>query len=156
MNDSIERRLESIVARVVRPVRASQSWKRTIHEELMVHVTTVFDEELGRLGGERAAFRATRDRFGVDDDLESQLQECVPRLERWLLISEREILMSRWFWLAAVVAVAVGPALVLPAAAKFRDHGELLWVPMAIGLLITFAGLGGVGYGVVQRFVRSV
>jgi hypothetical protein len=41
-----ESRLESIVAQVVRPVWASPSRKRLIQEELMVHVTSVFDEEL--------------------------------------------------------------------------------------------------------------
>ena len=65
----------------------------------MVHVTTVFDEELDRLGDEEAAFQATRERFGIEEELGSQLQDCIPQLERWLLISEREILMSRWFWL---------------------------------------------------------
>jgi hypothetical protein len=155
VNDSIERRLDSIVDRVVGPVRASRSWKRFIHEELCSHVQSVFHEEMARLGNEQAAFQATRERFGVEDELEFELQACVPRLERWLLLSERDIIMSRWFWWAALFAVFFGPAIVLPALAKFRDHGELLFFPLTLGILITLAGLGGVLYGVVKRFANS-
>ena len=155
MNESIHDQLDAIVGCAIRPVSASASRKRMIREELLAHVTAVFDEELARLGDEQAAVNETARRFGIAAELESQLQASVPWLDRFFLISEREILMSRWFWLAAVFAVFFGPAMLLPALAKFRDHGELLWVPMAIGLLITFAGLGGIGYGVMQRFVRS-
>ena len=155
MNLSIERRLEGIVAQVVRPIWASPSHKRLIHEELMMHVTSVFDEELDRLGDEEAAFQATRERFGVESELGSQLQDCIPRLERWLLISEREVLMSRWFWSLAVVAVAVGPGFVLPAVAKYNTEGIMTWGFFLLGLSITIAGIGALGYGVGERLTRS-
>ena len=89
----------------------------------------MFDEELDRLGDEEAALEATRERFGVEAELGSQLQACIPQLERWLLLSEREILMSRWFWLVAVIAVFVGPALVMPAVALYQQQGHLELVP---------------------------
>jgi hypothetical protein len=155
VNDSIDCRLDSIVDRVVAPVRASRSWKRFIHEELCSHVQSVFHEEMARPGNEQAAFQATRERFGVEDELEFELQACVPRLERWLLISEREILMSRWFWLVAVIAVFVGPALVMPAVAHFQQQGVMPWAPLMLGVAITLAGVGGVGYGIARRFVKS-
>ena len=151
----IESRLERIVALAVGPLWASRAQKRMIQEELLAHVTSVFEEELDRLGDEDAAFQETRSRFGIGEELESQLQQSVPLLERFLLVSEREVLMSRWFWLVAVFAVFFGPAIVLPALAKLRDHGELLWLPLVVGILITFAGLGGVGYGIVRRFVST-
>jgi hypothetical protein len=155
MNESIERRLERIIERAVRPISASRSRKSAIHEELVVHVTSVFDEELDRLGDEETAFAATRERFGIEEELGWQLQDCVPQLERWFLISEREILMSRWFWLLAVVAVAVGPGFVLPAVAKFNAEGVMTWGFFLLGLAITLAGLGGIFYGVVKRFANS-
>lgn len=126
-----------------------------IREELLAHVTAVFDEELARLGDGQAAVDETARRFGIAAELESQLQASVPWLERFFLISEREILMSRWFWLVAVFAVFFGPAILLPALALLREHGELQWVPLALGVLITLAGLGGVGYGIMRRFANS-
>jgi hypothetical protein len=155
MNESIDRRLERFVERAVQPVSASRSRKAQIQEELMVHVSTVFDEELGRLGDEEAALAATRERFGLEEELGWQLQDCVPPLESWFLISEREILMSRWFWLLAVVAVAVGPGFVLPALAKFQQDGVMTWGFFLLGLSITVAGIGALGYGIGQRLTRS-
>ncbi len=156
VDDFWGRRLESIVELAVRPIWASRSRKRMIHEELVMHVTTVFDEELNRLGDEEAACKATRERFGVEDELGSQLQDCIPRFERWFLLSERDILMSRWFWLVAVIAAFVGPALVMPAVAHFQQQGTMPWAPLLLGVAITLAGFGGVGYGVVRRFVHSL
>jgi hypothetical protein len=155
VNEPIERRLESLVARAVRPLWASRSRKREMQEELLAHVTAVFEEEVIRLGDQRAALEETRERFGLDQDLELQLQECVPWLERWLLISDREILMSRWFWLVAVIAVFVGPALVMPAVAHFQQQGVMPWAPFMLGVAITLAGVGGVCYGIARRFVSS-
>ena len=155
MNEHTHCRLQNLVARAVRPLWASRSRKRAMQEELLSHVAAVFEEELTRLGDERAALEAALDRFGLANELHSELQECVPRLERWLLISEREILMSGWFWLFAVVAVLVGPALVMPAVAHFNQQGIMPWAPLTIGVAITLAGLGGVGYGVVRRFAGT-
>jgi hypothetical protein len=154
VNESVENQLESIVMGVVRSVLASRSRKRLIEEELLAHVTAVYDEEFEALGDERAAVDETRRRFGVAEDVKSQLQASVPLLERWFLTPEREILMSRWFWILAVFAVFFGPAIALPALAKFRDEGVLPLVPLAFGGLITLAGLAGVGYGTVRRFAR--
>jgi hypothetical protein len=152
VNQHTQRRLQIMVARAVRPLWASRSRKRAMQEELLAHVSAVFEEELARLGDERVALAEAVDRFGLSEDLESELQQCVPPLERWLLISEREILMSGWFWLVAVIAVFVGPALVMPAVAHFNQQGTMPWGPLLLGAAITLAGLGGVGYGVFRRF----
>ncbi len=126
-----------------------------MQEELLAHAADVFDEEFARLGDERAALKEACDRFGFGDELGFKLQECIPWLERLILISEREILMSRWFWLVAVVAVFVGPALVMPAVAHFNQQGIMPWAPLMLGVVITLAGLGGVGYGIMRRFVGT-
>jgi hypothetical protein len=47
--------LRVIVERAVRPVRASTSCKKKMREELLAHVSTVYEEEAGKLGDDRAA-----------------------------------------------------------------------------------------------------
>lgn len=155
MSRSAQNQLEMIVDRVVRPVLAGRARKRLMREELLAHVTAVYEQELASLGDERAAVERTRQRFGVAKDVSFQLQASVPLLESRFLTFERVILMSRWFWLTAVFAVAFGPAILLPAAAALRDQQVLHLVPMILGSLITLAGLGAVCYGVAARLIRT-
>jgi hypothetical protein len=167
VNRSIQDELEAIVRRAVRSVSASASRKEMIREELLAHVTAVFDEEFARLGDAPAAVDETARRFGVAAELKSELQASVPYLERLFRISEKEILMSRWYWLLAVFAVFFGPAIVLPALAHFKQQivlpalehskqqGDMQWLPLLLGVAITLAGIGGVGYGVIRRFANS-
>jgi ATP-dependent Clp protease ATP-binding subunit ClpC len=56
--------LKIIVERAVRPVRAGIARKRKMREELLAHVVGVFEEEVARLGDERAALQQTALRFG--------------------------------------------------------------------------------------------
>lgn len=155
MNDRTCRQLQHTIARAVRPLSASRARKREMQEELLTHLVAVFAEELARLGDEQQALDEALARFGLADDLKPELQDCVPPLERWLLVSEKEVLMSRWFWLLAVIAVFVGPAFVMPAVAKFQQQGEMTWALLMLGLAITLAGLGGLAYGVFRRFAAS-
>ena len=150
MNESIQNQLQAIVDQVVRPVFASRARKRLMREELLAHVATVFEAELESLGDDQAAVEATRRRFGVLEEVQSELQASVPPLERWFLAPERETLMSRWYWMAAIFAVLVGPGVVLPALAKHREDGILLLWPLFLGGLITLAGIAAVGYGVAR------
>jgi len=78
MNEYTLTRLKVIVERAVRPVRASNSRKRKMREELLAHVVGVFEEEGARLGDERAALERTALRFGNPAEVTSQLQESVP------------------------------------------------------------------------------
>ena len=55
MNESTLIQLKIMVERAVRPVRASISHKRKMREELLAHVSDVFEEE-ARLGDGPAAF----------------------------------------------------------------------------------------------------
>jgi hypothetical protein len=75
MNESTLRQLKILVERAVRTVRASLSCKRKIREDLLAHVTTVFEEEIARLGDEKAALERTAQRFGNPTELTWQLQE---------------------------------------------------------------------------------
>jgi hypothetical protein len=78
MNESTLTGLKIIVERAVRPVRASTGRKRKMREELLAHVVGVFEEEVARLGDDRAAVERTALRFGNPIEVTSQLQESVP------------------------------------------------------------------------------
>jgi hypothetical protein len=80
MNDATLTQLKILVERAVRPVRASTYYKRKWREELLAHVTAVFEEE-AKAGDERAALAQTEKRFGDPAALTAQLQESAPRGE---------------------------------------------------------------------------
>jgi hypothetical protein len=81
MNESTLIQLKILVERAVRPVRASTHIKRQMREELLAHVTTVFQEEVARLANEQAALERTAQRFGNPAELTGQLQESIPRFD---------------------------------------------------------------------------
>ncbi|HEX4144046.1 MAG TPA: permease prefix domain 1-containing protein [Pirellulales bacterium] len=74
------------VERVVRPISASYLRKDRMREELLAHLTRLFDEELARSGNPQSATAAAIDRFGDAQTLARELQESVPRLERWAFV----------------------------------------------------------------------
>jgi hypothetical protein len=78
MNDSTRTQLKIIVERAVRPVRASMCHKLKMREELLAHVSAVFEEEAARLDNEQAALERTAQRFGNPAELTGQLQVSVP------------------------------------------------------------------------------
>src|SRR5580765_3656460 len=78
MNESTLIQLKVIVERAVRPIRASTSRKRKMREELLAHVSGVFEQELAQLGDERMALERTARRFGTLVEVTSQLQDSVP------------------------------------------------------------------------------
>jgi len=87
MNDSTRTQLKIIVERAVRPVRVSMCHKLKMREELLAHVSAVFEEEAARLDNEQAAFERTAQRFGNPAELTGQLQVSVPTsdfLQRFL------------------------------------------------------------------------
>lgn len=78
MNEPALTQLKILVERAVRPVRASFGRKRKIREELLAHVSGVFDEEFAKLPDERLALQRTAQRFGQSAELTEQLQAAVP------------------------------------------------------------------------------
>jgi len=83
------------VERAVRPVRATMVRKRKIREELLAHLTSIFEEELGRLGSERAALERAQQRFGDPRELSVQIQAAVPRSDRLAGLGDRIMLYRR-------------------------------------------------------------
>lgn len=78
MNELTLTQLKILVERAIRPVRANFGRKRKMREELLGHVTGVFEEEYATLGDERLALEQTAQRFGQAADLTEQLQAAVP------------------------------------------------------------------------------
>jgi hypothetical protein len=101
MTDSILNELKILVERAVRPVRASTSRKRKMREELLAHVSGVFEVESAGLGDDRLALARTAQRFGDPAEVTSHLQETVPWIDRmaWLVVPPlwcRRPEESRW------------------------------------------------------------
>jgi ClpA/ClpB-like protein len=71
-----------LVERAVRPVRASQPRKRKMREELLAHLTAIYEEEQARLGNPTAALKAASERFGDPATLASELNSALPFAER--------------------------------------------------------------------------
>jgi len=82
MNESTLKNLKVVVERAVRPVRASADRKRRMREELLAHLSAIFEEEVEKVGHEQGALDRARQRFGDPSELTGQLQETVPRWDR--------------------------------------------------------------------------
>lgn len=63
-----------LVERAVRPVEAGPKKKTRMREEMLVHLTGVYEEELARLGDEQAARAEAVRRFGDPAALTAELQ----------------------------------------------------------------------------------
>jgi hypothetical protein len=72
-----------IVERVVRPLHASIARKRRMRDELLTHLSAIYEEELARLGDPLASVEAAATRFGDPKELAVELQATVPRREQW-------------------------------------------------------------------------
>jgi hypothetical protein len=127
MNESTLTRLKIIVERAVRPVQASTARKRKMREELLAHVVGVFEEEVARLGDDRAAVERTALRFGNPAEVTSQLQESVPARDaiRRLWEGRPEEPARRAAFRIAWVTEAL--ALVIFAGALFAGGGVSAW-----------------------------
>jgi hypothetical protein len=78
MTESSLTQLKILVERAVRPICAGLRRKQKMREELLAHVTAVFEEELAGTGDEVEAVRRTADRFGDPRDLVGPLQSSIP------------------------------------------------------------------------------
>ena len=87
MNEVTLKELKIVVERAVMPVRASMARKRKIREELLAHLVSVFEEE-ARHGDEQVALEQTKQRFGDPGELTTQLQQAVPRWDRFARLGE--------------------------------------------------------------------
>ena len=73
------------VERIVRPVRARQSWKLRTRRELLAHLELAYGEELARGSDSAGAIARATSRLGDPASLRSQLQQSVPLLDRVFL-----------------------------------------------------------------------
>jgi hypothetical protein len=76
------KRLRQEVERVVRPVVASEPRRNRMREELLGHLTSLYEQELARLHNEDQAAAAAVTRFGQPAELTRELQKSVPLVER--------------------------------------------------------------------------
>jgi len=83
MNDVPLHQLRILVERAVRPVRATMVRKRRMREELLAHLTAIFEEEAARLGDEQAALERAAERFGDPAELAAELQQSAPGSRRY-------------------------------------------------------------------------
>lgn len=75
--------LKICVERTVRPVTASETRKDRMREELLRHLTDIYEQELAGCGDEEAARSAAVRRFGDTGELTRELQQSVPTWERF-------------------------------------------------------------------------
>ena len=152
MNESTLIQLKILVERAVRPVQASYLRRRKMREELLAHVSDVFEEESAKPGDEQAALERTAQRFGPPAELTGQLQAAVPAndaIDRWfcgqpgdttLRVAAR---LAAWFLALAVVVYAAatllaGQATVWPREAILFTGFSILLLP-AYMFCLTFA-----------------
>jgi ATP-dependent Clp protease ATP-binding subunit ClpC len=105
------------VERAVRPVHATPARKRRMRQELLAHLTGIFEEERAHGGDEQLALAQALRRFGNPADLARDLQASVPLLERQLLGLFFQRPGERGLWhalrLAALAATVMFGALFL-------------------------------------------
>ncbi len=125
MNDQVLTPLKIMVERVVRPLHASTPRKLKMREELLAHVSAVFEEECGRLGAEAAALERTAQRLGNAAELTRQLQASVPTSDGCARFLESLFVGPGW-----LIAFALGPAAFLGIA--FWLQGRLAEWPIMV------------------------
>ncbi|WP_020470407.1 hypothetical protein [Zavarzinella formosa] len=135
MNDTTRIQLKTIVERAVRPVRASSSRKQKMREELLAHVSGVYEEESAKPGGDQAALERTALRFGNPAEVTNQLEESVPVGDGLLQFWEGRPGESKWrgafrfIWVGAAVCLALlGIALFAAGLVRAWSREELLAV----------------------------
>lgn len=157
MNDAIQRELKIVVERAVRPVPATIARKRKMREELLAHLVSIFEEELGRLGDEQAALDQAKQRFGDPKELTSQLQESVSRWEGFHIFLEKRsryepgqpvLRLVRLHVLLALAGYAMVILLALIPVSMMRGRQselgaimEILFVVAAVIALLSFVSV---------------
>jgi hypothetical protein len=142
MNESNLKQLKIIVERAVRPVRSSTGRKHKMREELLAHVSGVFEEELARLGDDRTALERTALRFGNPAQVTRELQESVPARDGIVRFFEGRPDESifkgalRFAWIEATIAwLALGAAFLAVSWQSAWSPEELKTVVLSFGFL---------------------
>ena len=135
-----------IVERAVRPLQATTIRKRKIRDELLAHLTAIYDEELTRLDDPSLALTAAAKRFGDPAELTPELQGSVPRreclenrIETWFGWHAPET-ATRWMLRMAMQlgCLMLGMCLLVLVVAQ-RELGWSTSLLMAIRPVVAFA-----------------
>jgi hypothetical protein len=91
--DLLAFRIEQLkyVERIVRPVPAGSGCKRKMREELLTHLTTIYEEELARLKNPVSAWQSAAERFGTPAEISRELRNSLPLRERLNDFVERRL-----------------------------------------------------------------
>jgi hypothetical protein len=153
MNDVTLKALKIVVERAVGPVRATMARKRRMREELLAHLLAIFDEEVEKLGDQQAALEQAKQRFGDPRELTTQLQQAVPRWDRYRSIVENMGYRpgeSAWHlaakhFLAMLLIYLLWVPMIELAFGGLRNLGPLeqrvwaLWAVVAVGAVLFLA-----------------
>jgi hypothetical protein len=88
MNDAILKELKIVVEQAVWPVRATMARKRRMREELLAHLSAIYEEESAKLSNDQTALDQAKQRFGDIAALVNELQDAVPLWNRLAWLSE--------------------------------------------------------------------
>ena len=121
-----------IVERAVRPVRAGPAGKRKMREELLAHLTAIYEEEETRTTDPAEAMQEAARRFGNPTELARQLDATVRWSERMAYYTDRV-----FGWRAP------------ESAARFvaRTAVQVFVMSAAVCLLIAAAAMAKMGWG---------
>ncbi len=145
MNDQVLNELKRVVERAVRPVLAGDLRKLRMREELLDHLTAIYQEELQRLGEPTAAIAQARQRFGDPGLLTDELRGSVSGLEHFRYLLDRYryrsgeplLGLALRHLLLSLGVTATTFLLVLPVTwfrGRFGDIGIILHVCCVMGL----------------------
>jgi hypothetical protein len=146
------------VERAVRPVRAGARRKDRMREELLAHLTSIYEEEGARLGDLSVAREAALGRFGEPTALTHALEESLTRqdrviwfIERWIGWRTQESEARHMLRLAGAILGLLGAfALVVVAAwLTQRIVNQMRGVQYLPLVLLSQAALVAIGTGAV-------
>jgi ATP-dependent Clp protease ATP-binding subunit ClpC len=157
-----------IVERVVRPVRTAMARKRKMREELLAHLSEIYEEEYLRWGDSDAALHEAAKRFGDPTQLSGELQDSLTSLE-----DRRNYFFERWFgrrppetavwmmlrvsfvsFLCSIVIAVFIPMFIEMIAVRGLHHLDAVAVRALISMAI-FCPMGGFLVGVCYFKIRD-
>lgn len=165
------------VEKAVRPLRITQGRRGAIREELLAHLTGIYEEELARHDGNQdAAVAAAIRRFGPASEITEKLREslpwysavlsCIPFFARVRSWPESMWRIAWRGWITGILAwVLVGIpwcGVLIALGRKSVAEALTLWCLLAalgIAMLVPFVGMVGSlfgVYGLSQSKLRTV
>ena len=128
-----------IVERAVRPVRAGITQKRKMREELLAHLTEIYQDESTRTGNPLIAMEVAASRFGDPAKLSRELQNAVPvwarivyHVSRWTSWSAPESVLRMLMRTSTIsfltIVISIGVPLLIRLILKGWDQRQSMWL----------------------------